>query len=124
MKLKAIAILSPAAMIMPAWAFLSPHLSITSTRSIMKSYERFSGDGRTNPFSLLHSELTMSSTISESDTDTQQIEYNWKNVWYPLTYENYIPTMKETAEATPVSIINEPLVLWTDTIPHPLGALS
>ena len=133
MKLKAIAILSPAAMIMPAWAFLSPHLSITS-RSRMKSYERFSGDGRTNPFSLLHSELTMSSTTSESDTDTQQIEYNWKNVWYPLTYENYIPTLKETAEATPVSIFNEPLVLWrdasnqlhcaNDVCPHRSAALS
>ncbi|GFH58515.1 hypothetical protein CTEN210_14991 [Chaetoceros tenuissimus] len=130
MKLKAIAILSLAAMIMPAWAFLSPPLSTTSTcRSSMKRYERFG-----NPFSLLHSELPMSSTTSESDADTQQIEYNWKNVWYPLTYENYIPTLKESAEATPVSIFNEPLVLWrdasnqlhcaNDVCPHRSAALS
>lgn len=64
-----------------------------------------------------------------------QLDYDWKkSVWYPLTYESYIPTLKESAEAIPVSIFNEPLVLWRDSndkincaydvCPHRSAALS
>jgi phenylpropionate dioxygenase-like ring-hydroxylating dioxygenase large terminal subunit len=64
-----------------------------------------------------------------------QADYDWKkSVWYPLTYESYIPSLKESAEAIPIAIFNEPLVLWRDlkdkihcaydVCPHRSAALS
>jgi len=65
----------------------------------------------------------------------EKLDYNWKtSVWYPLTYESYVPSPKDSAEVIPVAIFNEPLVLWRDSdekiqcaydvCPHRSAALS
>eukprot|EP00553_Chaetoceros_curvisetus_P006850 CAMPEP_0204626164 /NCGR_PEP_ID=MMETSP0717-20131115/11832_1 /ASSEMBLY_ACC=CAM_ASM_000666 /TAXON_ID=230516 /ORGANISM="Chaetoceros curvisetus" /LENGTH=165 /DNA_ID=CAMNT_0051642041 /DNA_START=54 /DNA_END=547 /DNA_ORIENTATION=- len=62
------------------------------------------------------------------------LDYDWKNLWYPISYSSYVPHPKESAETVPVSIFDNPLVLWRDengilycaddVCPHRAAALS
>ena len=63
------------------------------------------------------------------------LDYDWKNQWYALTFNSYIPNPSESAEAVPAAVFGHPLVLWRseddgevhcadDVCPHRSAALS
>jgi len=65
----------------------------------------------------------------------EKLPYNWKDQWYALTFASYIPNPSESAETTPASVFDHPLVLWKaedsgkiycadDLCPHRSSALS
>ena len=84
---------------------------------------------------LLESILEEKDGTAVKSKQNEKLDYNWKtSVWYPLTYESYVPSPKDSAEVIPVAIFNEPLVLWRDSndkiqcaddvCPHRSAALS
>lgn len=74
-------------------------------------------------------------TNNEQQQDDQLLPYDWKNQWYALTYNSYIPNPSESAEVVPAAVFGHPLVLWRshdngkvlcadDVCPHRSAALS
>ena len=71
----------------------------------------------------------------QEEEDDNRLDYDWKNQWYALTYESYIPDPSRSSEVTPAAVFGEPLVLWrekkngviycaADRCPHRAAALS
>jgi phenylpropionate dioxygenase-like ring-hydroxylating dioxygenase large terminal subunit len=78
---------------------------------------------------------TPSVLLSKKQDKEQEIPYNWKDQWYALTFNNYIPNPSQSAEAVPAAVFGHPLVLWRaqdnglvscadDVCPHRAAALS
>ena len=77
------------------------------------------------------------SAIEDTATvdNEENLDYNWKQQWYALTYASYVPNPSRSAEVTPAAVFGEPLVLWreeddgeifcaVDRCPHRSAALS
>jgi hypothetical protein len=73
--------------------------------------------------------------IKSSKKKKGQLDYNWKDQWYALTYADYVPNPSESAETVPAAVFGNPLVLWRsqdkgilhcadDACPHRRAALT
>ena len=65
----------------------------------------------------------------------RQLDYDWKEQWYALTYADYVPNPSQSAETVPAAVFGHPLVLWRskdnsiihcadDVCPHRRAALT
>lgn len=74
-------------------------------------------------------------SLDDSIKNNSELPYDWKEQWYALTFASYVPNPSESAETTPASVFDHPLVLWRaeddgeiycadDLCPHRSSALS
>lgn len=80
-------------------------------------------------------ELELKKSSQKKKKKHKQLDHDWKEQWYALTYADYVPNPSESAETVPASVFGNPLVLWRsednsiihcadDACPHRRAALS